>query len=530
MRKRAITFLFVLIAFSGLIIDKNSTMTKSIKAQDDKNSKDVKLPEGIGPWGKQRKANPHRRSAGESFPPLPLPATPLRRTERKRQPAPPVLIYKMRWGLKRKKTVEGKSFEWEDWNLGPADVQSLVKRANQVLKIRYKDQSLSFNNLKPDPVAFPILYFHGNQAIQSKIYSLTEAQKKALKEYIQGGGTVWFDAAYGSKTFIESVKALMKELLPERSFHLIAPDHPIFHSHYEIKEVKYASPIKIGEKELKTGPAMLEHIMIGTRSAVILSPICLAQGWDYTYTTGDCVHMVDAQKLGINMISYALAYQPLAKYLAAERVYHEQEEETGDFTFGIIETNGYWNTIPSGPANLLKILKENTRGRFMLQKKTVKLAKDNLSELPFLYLSGLGEFSFSDAEVKKLKEFLQKGGFLFVDNTDGNLNFQKAFRREIKKILPDNELTQIKPEHPIFSVFKPITKVKYTPRTVKLYPTLGNSPYLEGIELNNRICVIYSPFDLGGGWEGVGHPWTLAYSKSDAIDISINIILYSLTH
>ena len=38
------------------------------------------------------RAKPHRRSAGESLPPLPLPATPLRRSERKRQPAPPALI------------------------------------------------------------------------------------------------------------------------------------------------------------------------------------------------------------------------------------------------------------------------------------------------------------------------------------------------------------------------------------------------------------------------------------------------------
>ena len=529
MRKTAILIVFAIFAFSLTSIDKYSTLNKAF-AQDEKDSKEVKLPDGTGPWGKQKKANPHRRSAGESFPPLPLPATPLRRTERKREPAPPVLIYKMRWGLKRKKTVEGKTFEWEDWNLGPADVQSLVKRANQVLKVRYKDQALSFSELKADPVAFPILYFHGNQAIQSKLYSLTDDQKKILKEYIQNGGTVWFDAAYGSKAFVDSVKALMKELLPDRSFSLIAPDSPLYHSHFEIKEVKYAAEIDFDGKKLKSGPAMLEHIRIGCRSAVILSPICLAQGWDYTYTSGNCIHMTNAQEIGINMISYALGYQPLAKYLAAERVYHEQDEEAGDFTFGIIETNGYWDTIPSGPANLLKILKENTRGRFKLQKKTVKLAKDDVSELPFLYLAGLGEFSFSEPEVKKLQVFLKKGGFLFVDDTDGNLDFQKAFRREIKKILPEDELKQIKGEHPVFSVFKAIKSVKYSTRTQKLYPTLGNSPYLEGIEINNRLGVVFSPFDLGSGWEGVGHPWTLSYSKESAINLTVNIILYALTH
>ena len=41
------------------------------------------------------KAKRSRMTGGESFPPLPLPATPLRRTERKREPSPPVLLVKL---------------------------------------------------------------------------------------------------------------------------------------------------------------------------------------------------------------------------------------------------------------------------------------------------------------------------------------------------------------------------------------------------------------------------------------------------
>ena len=43
-------------------------------------------------------AKPQRRTGGESFPPLPLPATPIRRTERKRPPAPPALVGKIALG------------------------------------------------------------------------------------------------------------------------------------------------------------------------------------------------------------------------------------------------------------------------------------------------------------------------------------------------------------------------------------------------------------------------------------------------
>ena len=50
------------------------------------------------PLGMPPKAKPRRISGGESFPPLPLPATPLRRSERKRPPSPPKLIGKIVWG------------------------------------------------------------------------------------------------------------------------------------------------------------------------------------------------------------------------------------------------------------------------------------------------------------------------------------------------------------------------------------------------------------------------------------------------
>lgn len=62
---------------------------------------DFKNPKAeIPPVAKQ-----NRISGGESFPPLPLPATPLRRTERKKEPAPPALVGKINLNIIDGKTV-----------------------------------------------------------------------------------------------------------------------------------------------------------------------------------------------------------------------------------------------------------------------------------------------------------------------------------------------------------------------------------------------------------------------------------------
>ena len=75
------------------------------------------LSAGPKTCGAPRRAAPQRRKGGESFPPLPLPATPLRRTEKKRPPAPPALVGKVQYGKVVWVTDEktGRRSSYRDW-------------------------------------------------------------------------------------------------------------------------------------------------------------------------------------------------------------------------------------------------------------------------------------------------------------------------------------------------------------------------------------------------------------------------------
>src|SRR5690349_12192060 len=76
--------------------------------------------------GPPPRAKPQSRTGGESFPPLPLPVTPLRRTEKKRPPAPPALIGKMALGPVKFVVRDGKRVQSRDWMTDPADLDSLL--------------------------------------------------------------------------------------------------------------------------------------------------------------------------------------------------------------------------------------------------------------------------------------------------------------------------------------------------------------------------------------------------------------------
>ncbi len=72
----------------------------------------------LKPVGKPPVAKAQRRQGGEAMPPLPLPATPLRRSEKKRPPSPTTLIGKVVWGGYIDYTWEnGITSRVFDWNM-----------------------------------------------------------------------------------------------------------------------------------------------------------------------------------------------------------------------------------------------------------------------------------------------------------------------------------------------------------------------------------------------------------------------------
>ena len=74
---------------------------------------------------------------------------------------------------------------------------------------------------------------------------------------------------------------------------------------------------------------------------------------------------------------------------------------------------------------------------------------------PFIFITGHKNFTFTQAEVENLREYLMLGGALWVDNSlpGRKSRFDVALRRELKKVLPDREFETIRNTHPVFSEF-----------------------------------------------------------------------------
>ena len=92
--------------------------------------------------------------------------------------------------------------------------------------------------------------------------------------------------------------------------------------------------------------------------------------------------------------------------------------------------------------------------------KSVKLADDELFQFPFVVMTGESSFSLPAKERENLLKYLSSGGFLLASAGCSSADWDKAFRRELRRIFPDRELETIPPDHPVFHTVSDIDKLQ----------------------------------------------------------------------
>ena len=477
-------------------------------------------PARAGSCGPPPPAKPHRRKGGESFPPLPLPATPLRRTERKRPPAPPALISKVAYGKIVRDPKTGRTYR--DWTTDPGDMSTLLGWLNRNLKINYRAIDSNFAKESFNPAEIPIMYLTGHEG-----FELSDDIRSKLARFVMDGGYLLGDACCGSKPFAESFTAEVQKIFPGRPFFKLDADHPIFSSYYTLPKVRY----QVEGKGKFEGPPELYGLNVGCRTAVLLTCYDLSCGWSgHVHPHGARVVPEDAVKLGANMFTYMLANYQLGRSSASEKVYYQADAaERDEFVVGQLMHAGDWDPHPGGVVNLLRYLDKNSTMDLLFKRATVAVKEADAFAYPVIYMTGHREFTLSDEDVAALRRYFADGGVLVANACCGRPAFDRAFRREMAKVFGDDRLASLPSEHPIYRSLYTIANVEYSPLLAEEEPGL-NVPTLEGISSEGRLAVIYSRYGLGASWEEVERPYARAYDPRSALRVGMNAVVYALIH
>src|SRR3954471_5921266 len=206
------------------------------------------------------KAKPDRRNAGEGVPPLPLPATPLRRSEKKREPSPPALVGSVTFSPAALKGAGGKG----GWETTIIDIERWVEFTNSALNQRYRFVGTDFSKFSYDPTELPILYFTGWKPLPH----FDDAPIAKLRQYLTDGGTWVVHSNCGRREFNSSFREEIAGIFPDRQLAPIPPDHPIYSGFYPISSMRVRNG-KEAWVAVSTDKGLLETINIGTRAAVI---------------------------------------------------------------------------------------------------------------------------------------------------------------------------------------------------------------------------------------------------------------------
>jgi hypothetical protein len=183
---------------------------------------------------------------------------------------------------------------------------------------------------------------------------------------------------------------------------------------------------------------------------------------------------------------------------------------------------GDWYANPTGLPNLLQAIRQRTGLPVAATPARTRLTDPGLWSYPFLYLTGHGNVRFSDEEVRLLRRYLAGGGFLHVDD---NYGLDESFRREIRRVFPDDELRPIPPDHPVFTVF-----YRFPRGLPKIHQHDGQPPQALGIFDRGRLVIFYSyESDLGNGWEDADLHDTPDELREAALRMGVNLFLYALS-
>ena len=219
------------------------------------------------------------------------------------------------------------------------------------------------------------------------------------------------------------------------------------------------------------------------------------------------------------------------------------------FTSDHREKRGWSTDYPGADINFSVRLGELTHTRVTKQKSgdpeyvTVSATDPALFQCPYILVEDGGSARFSDEEVIRLREYLEKGGFIFSSDYWGT-RAGEQWDEEIGRVLPPEQfpIIDLPPEHQIWQLMFNVKEVRQM-ASIQFWRRSGggisergeDSSIVEtrGIaDAHGRLMVVMiHNSDIPDGWEREAEDPQYFYRFSpDAYAVGINVVLYAMTH
>jgi hypothetical protein len=212
---------------------------------------------------------------------------------------------------------------------------------------------------------------------------------------------------------------------------------------------------------------------------------------------------------------------------------------------------GGWGTdFPDADVNLSVRFSELTKARVSRDPSgeprplVVRLTDDTLFQCPFIMMQEVGRLYLDDEEAQSLREYLVKGGFLWVDDFWGSYAWDN-WEAQISKALPPAQFRNVDLEktHPIFrTLYELRNGVPQVPSigfwrgsgggTSERYADSADVHARGILNASGRVLVLQTHnTDISDSWEREGEDTRYFYEFSvEGYAVAMNVLLYAMTH
>ncbi len=422
----------------------------------------------------------------------------------------------------------------EDWNNHRNDVANLTARAEELWDLDLTWQILDPTDASVDDLLqAPVLFLSGSEKPE------LQGLEKKMRDYLDRGGFLFAEACcIDSRRFDKGFREFIERVFPEPEYRLrrAGPEHPI----WRVEELVQPDSPYIGR---------LWTVEYGCRTCAVFSEIDLSCHWEL-YGRGRLnglpesvtQRIADANAVGINVLAYATNREPKGKETAftgaGDLADLENAPARGTIQIAKLQHGGGCNDAPGALVNLLRAAAQGEmKLRISTSEYPLYASDKNLPRYHLAFMHGRHDFRLTPEERKQLRSYLKNGGTLLADCICTSKKFAAAFRREIKSVLPNATLQRLPVTHALFSNVAGGYDIRQVERRDPVQQEPGQplrtrvrdvQPEIEAIELDGRLAVIFSPYDISCALEQHESLQCRGYTSKDATRIGLNVLMYSL--
>lgn len=168
------------------------------------------------------------------------------------------------------------------------------------------------------------------------------------------------------------------------------------------------------------------------------------------------------------------------------------------------------------------------------------LTDDRVYEYPWIYATQTGYWNLNDNETARLRDYLERGGFLMTDDFHGPDEWQ-VFAESMERVYPGQQIEDVEADHPMMNILYEIKERTFIPGLRHLAYGPGGKivvrpeytpPQWKALRDSKGRLVVAVNFnqDIGDAWEHADLPEYPENMTRLAYYFGINYLVYAMTH